>query len=254
MNPFLTEEGSGLIFEADLEKNFPWLKDYDLPYPITEPKPLIFKSYGRALDRFEALQGKPGSLLDVGCGSGHFLGLAKEKGWQVDGLDFDEASLRRAQEYFGVPTYQGTLETIELDREYDVITMWDYLEHVEKPYEIVQRAHSILKPKGLLMIACPNHRSLIFFAAILMKRLSFGKIQNHLPPLYPPTHLSYFNPSFVANFSDKIGFKLVSTEYDETDLSRVEISKVLKLLVGLGFGVARMLKLSNRFMVYLQKS
>lgn len=253
MNPYLTEEGSKMIFSQDLAKIFPWLEGYDLTEDSKNA--LIFKSYRKALDEAEETFDHPGRLLDIGCGSGHFLKMGKERGWQTEGLDFTSENSQKIKTQFQIDVHVGKLSETHLPAEsYDLLTMWDYFEHVEEPIQILKTARRLLKPGGMLVLACPNHDGLIFFAARWLFRLSGGLFKKPLPMLYPPTHLSYFSPKFLAKQVKQHGFRVLKIDYDETDLNRIHISDFLKFILHFVFSAARNLGLSNRFTLYLQKA
>lgn len=125
----------------------------------------------------------PGRLLDVGSGSGMFLGLMKSRGWIGMGIELDEETARWATDTYGVDVRSGTLETaLELDERFDVITMFDYLEHTDNPGRDIASAARHLKSGGLLMIRVPNQRG---WQSRFMKQDWLAVICNHL---------TYFTP------------------------------------------------------------
>lgn len=73
-----------------------------------------------------------GTLLDIGCGTGDFLGEMKRKGWTVKGLEPDEGAREQARKNHGLDVGQAEdLFALEADS-YDVITMWHVLEHIHR--------------------------------------------------------------------------------------------------------------------------
>lgn len=255
MNPYLSEEGSKMLFSGDLTQEFPWLIDYEKVLDEQAENTRTYRAFSHALDRLETRNPRKGRLLDIGCGSGHFLNLAKSRGWQCYGLDFEAKSAAKVSSRYQIPVHSGLLQNAPFaPLSFQVITLWDYFEHVENPVEILARISSLLAPGGTLVIACPNHKSLLFFAAIVLNRLSAGRAFLHpLRLLYPPTHLSYFDPDFLAKTVPAHGFKELERDYDETDVQRIQLSPVLKTAVQALFLLARPLKLSNRFILHLQK-
>ncbi len=98
----------------------------------------------------------PGSLLDVGCGSGEFLLEMKNRGWQVLGIeaDHDAAQIVRSRD---IPVLVGDPTRVSLpSRRFDVITLWHALEHLPDLQESLIQITSWLQPQGLLVIAVPN--------------------------------------------------------------------------------------------------
>lgn len=118
-------------------------------------------------------------LLDVGCATGIFLEVAREAGWHGEGLDISAYALARAQEK-GFEVHRGTLASARLPAGgYDVITMWDLIEHVTDPAAVLAEGHRLLRPGGVLAISTPDAGSLL--ARVLGNRwLGFRSIDEHL--------------------------------------------------------------------------
>jgi SAM-dependent methyltransferase len=141
-----------------------------------------------------------GHILDVGCASGLFLSLAADAGWQVTGVEPSGALYREALERLGgrgnvLPL---TLEEADLgDGQFDVITMWDVLEHVVEPMETMKRCCALLRSSGCLFLNVPDLDSLQ--AKILGKRW----------PLLLPEHLNYFNRPSLKLCGEMSGLQLL---------------------------------------------
>ncbi|MEL6255831.1 MAG: class I SAM-dependent methyltransferase [Bacteroidota bacterium] len=101
-----------------------------------------------------------GNILDIGCGTGEFLGAMKEAGWKVQGLEPDPGARKQAQKNQAI-SVSPSEELFNLkDGDYDVISMWHVLEHVHQLHEYFEKIRALLKPGGLLIIAVPNYQSL----------------------------------------------------------------------------------------------
>lgn len=138
-----------------------------------------------------------GRLLDFGCGSGSFLLRMRQQGWQVTGLDVSEAVVGRLRNDLGLHALTGSLPHPALsDASFDVITMWQALEHVHQPLDILGAARQLLVPGGKLIVAVPNIDSLAF-------RL-FGSAWNGLDL---PRHLIHFNPRTLRLMLQRAGFR-----------------------------------------------
>lgn len=97
-----------------------------------------------------------GSLLDIGAGTGDFLKVAKDKGWNVHGVEPNENAreLAAAKNIFlkeTIEEYAGT--------QFEVITLWHVLEHLPNLEEAIQQIENLLAPGGTLIIAVPNYNS-----------------------------------------------------------------------------------------------
>src|SRR5205807_742919 len=83
----------------------------------------------------------PGRLLDVGCGTGLFLAVARRRGWTPFGIDDCAEATRHAREHFGLAVTIGDFEDFARDaRHFDVITMWDIIEHARRPVDLLAAA------------------------------------------------------------------------------------------------------------------
>lgn len=97
-----------------------------------------------------------GSLLDIGAGTGDFLKVAKEKGWEVYGMEPNNNAAELALEK-GV-VLQSSLNNFE-GKQFDVVTLWHVLEHIPNLEETIVQLSKLVKPNGTLVIAVPNFKS-----------------------------------------------------------------------------------------------
>lgn len=112
----------------------------------------------RAIGHFQ----RGGRLLDVGCGNGIFLAEAQRTGrWDVTGIEPTESAAANARRAVQAPILSCRFSEAELPAaSFDVITMWNVLEHLPDPVADLRRAHTLLKPGGWLILAIPNMESL----------------------------------------------------------------------------------------------
>ena len=141
-----------------------------------------------------------GRLLDVGCASGMFLRAAADKGWDVVGLEpsrsfFESArqNLNGSGQVFCTVLQNAPLPT----RSFDVITLWDVLEHVTDPVAFLRSCESLLKPGGLLFVNVPDLSS-------IQARL-FGARW----PLLLQEHLNYFTPESLSRCAVSAGLEWI---------------------------------------------
>jgi len=121
-----------------------------------------------------------GRLLDIGCATGFFLALAREKGWDVMGTEVSQFSARYAQDKLNLDVRLGPLRSLELaTASFDAVTMWDVIEHVTDPMAELREIHRILRDGGLLSIITPDAGSLV--ARLLGKRWEeFRRVREHV--------------------------------------------------------------------------
>jgi 2-polyprenyl-3-methyl-5-hydroxy-6-metoxy-1,4-benzoquinol methylase len=166
-----------------------------------------------------------GSLLDVGCATGSFLSLARAKGWDCRGVEVSPFAAARARERTGCEIFCGKLEDAPFGRDaFDVITMWDLLEHLPDPLGGLERARALLKPSGLLLVNTPNEDSLLRQVARLLYRGSGGFITAPVNRLYHRYHLYYFAAEALGALLRRAGFELVEMSTKQIPVSRGRIS------------------------------
>jgi SAM-dependent methyltransferase len=108
-------------------------------------------------------------LLDIGCGFGAFLSFANQAGFDVTGVEIDKKIAQAAREN-GFVVYDDFLENLALpDNSFDVITLWDVIEHVPDPVSLLTECHRLLRPGGVLFYHTGNAAFQVTKGRILAK-------------------------------------------------------------------------------------
>ncbi|MEQ8661905.1 MAG: class I SAM-dependent methyltransferase [Gammaproteobacteria bacterium] len=103
----------------------------------------------------ETLVDPPGTLLDIGAGDGAFVRAAASRGWQATGID--PAAPRDGGD--DVELIRGTLDVLPAERRFDVVTLFDVIEHLERPADVLTAAWAHVRPGGMLVIETGNYQS-----------------------------------------------------------------------------------------------
>lgn len=149
-----------------------------------------------------ALTDKP-RLLDYGCGPGLFLKVAKDRGWQVDGIEFNPRAVDSAKQAFGIEIFeQDKFPYASREGSYDVVTAWEVLEHSPQPREMMQQIFRLVRPGGFAWLAFPNPLG-------LEARLKGARWQS----FSEPTHLSFFTMHALERMLGEIGFVDLKRRY-----------------------------------------
>ena len=188
---------------------------YYEPWQGREERPRL-RLWRRRLRLIEA-RARRGTLLDVGCGDGLFLSVARDAGWRVEGIEFSPEGARRSSGRLGRPVAVGDLASERvLKGPFDVITLWHVLEHLVEPGTMLDAARARLRPGGLLVVAVPNLDNLPMRAAY---RLARGRPL----PLYEvgarEPHISHFDPRTLSAFLASRGFTTVELRPDRCALT-----------------------------------
>jgi 2-polyprenyl-3-methyl-5-hydroxy-6-metoxy-1,4-benzoquinol methylase len=114
------------------------------------------KQRWRIIEQWAPRRNGTRSLLDIGCATGSFLATGSAE-WRTVGVEFSTEAAQIAREQFGLKVYQGTVEQAPLEPgQFDVVSMWDVLEHVHDPTATLRCAHRLLRPDGILVARVPN--------------------------------------------------------------------------------------------------
>ena len=181
-----TEEQSVAFFEAAYKDNSKMRIEY------------FKESHKRDIAQLEidfvaSLLGRKGTLLDIGAGSGIFAEVATENNWDVTALD-PAIDVDRLKNNPRIRAIRGRAEEIPEGELFDVVTLWDVIEHTTTPIELIDSAKRHLKEGGCLIIETGNYKS--------ANRVNGGK--SHW--MYQNDHRWYFSPESMQHLLADSGF------------------------------------------------
>jgi 2-polyprenyl-3-methyl-5-hydroxy-6-metoxy-1,4-benzoquinol methylase len=169
-----------------------------LRFPLPDEVALRFDRYLGALRSVCPV----GRVLDVGCGTGAFLTVARGAGYETKGIELSPYASQLGRERLGLDIRTGRLEELESPVPFDVITMWDFLEHISDPVEILRAARRLLADDGHLLMTVPNVGS--WWARAMGPRwVGFDKASEHL---------FYFTEKSLTGMLERAGFEPVKVE------------------------------------------
>jgi SAM-dependent methyltransferase len=194
-NPRPTADSIGQFYRSDYKPHQPHESSGGaLRWWQRLPWPARWQNWRKSLRRHGE-----GRLLDFGCGSGSFLDRMRRQGWKVVGIDASSEAAQQARDRLGIPVLAGTLPHPDLLEEtFDVVTMWQSLEHVHEPLEALRAAYQVLAPAGKLIVAVPNIDSMPF--------RWFGQTWFSLDL---PRHLTHFAPWTLRLMLHRAGFRRI---------------------------------------------
>ncbi len=253
ISPCLTVQEMISIYSSTqvLQKTNPVLKDY-YNYDGLDPEGKTYQDYDRALNELSSLT-HSGKLLEVGCGRGGLLRLAKQKGWEVLGIDSSSDNIKEIQKY-GIPGFCEDFLKYGQTNKFDVVVLWDLIEHPTDPARYIQKSWELLNDDGLLVIATPHYPNLLSMAAKWIYKLSFGKCKFPMNQLYFLEHTTYFSAKVLRQFLEASGFNVVKIYKTATDLKRYNFSTFWRFTISIAFWIARLLQLDNRVIVIARKN
>ena len=149
--------------------------------------------YNKVLQRLEGMVEAKARLLDVGCSYGAFIDTARQHGWDVYGVDIAKKACSYAANERQLNVYCGTVEEAQFpDEHFSVVTLWDVIEHLDRPLDTLNEVNRILAPGGLVVIFTINQKSLINVMGHVLYKMSFNTFRAPLVSLYAIYHNFFF--------------------------------------------------------------
>lgn len=170
-----------------------------------------YKKFLYGLTFIESQTPKKGKVVDVGAGSGLFLRAARERGWDVSGVEFNTKAVEHIRS-LGIDVNDKPLEEgIYADDSIDLVTAWEVLEHINDPNTFVKQIKIILKPDGMLFICVPNINALVT-RILHEKSRTFGGF----------SHVNFFNIETLSKMLERHGFEVVATDTVISELGTIK--------------------------------
>ncbi len=150
LNPMFTDEELAALYPNDYYA-------YQDHFQNHSAKEVLRRLLGLRIRTRDPRFGKPGNILDVGCGSGWFLRGMRAQGWNAYGVEVNPAAARMGKEKEGLDIFCGPLQGAGFEEDFfDYVRLNHSFEHMTSPHETLAEIRRILKPTGKLMIGVPN--------------------------------------------------------------------------------------------------
>ncbi|MBI9015759.1 MAG: class I SAM-dependent methyltransferase [Phycisphaerae bacterium] len=215
-NPRLSEHNATYLYDNSSDEQF---------QAHGQAKMVVFKPAITEIKNF--LNKNPSNenkLLDIGCGSGHFMQLAQNNGFDVTGIEPAETSAHYARNIMNMPVICDDMKNVQLPHEsFDAITLWDVIEHVSDPRAVLEQVNKWLKPGGIVALRFPSAtwqkiKGIVLQRLLHSKRPSFG----------PTMHLYFFNEDTFTTIANKAGLEVVKVKStsNETNANSSLINRI----------------------------
>lgn len=202
----------GFVFAARIPDAGTLLRHYEGYGRKNYLSPITVLRYEELLLSFEKFR-QSNRLLDVGCGIGFFLEVAKAKNWQVQGTEFTDDAIRICREK-GLSVQQGMLQVENYESvSFDVITSFEVMEHINNPREEAQKFHALLRKGGIVYVTTPNFNA-----------LSRYLLRDKWNVIAYPEHLSYYTKTTLKKLFTEAGFSLLKMHTTGFSITRVKTS------------------------------
>ena len=182
---------------------------YENEKEMSEPTRVSLESLVKGSDLYR----QNNRILDVGCGEGWILEVAKKNGWDVYGTEYSARAIEIC-EAKGIKMYKGVLKPEEMQaNEFDVIVSSETIEHINNPREDFSNICKLLRKGGLLYVTTPNFNSYLRY--LLKEKYNIIKY---------PEHLSYYTKTTLNTLLTSCGFKKVKLLTTGISLTRFQTS------------------------------
>jgi SAM-dependent methyltransferase len=194
-----------LLFTSEIPARAELLKAYEnAAFDAEVESAFAARSYVRALGRI--LESQTNSVLDVGCGDATFLAECRSLGVStVRGIEPSPAASALANDEFQALIFNGGYEDFVTDEKFDLVTLFQTVEHIDDPEAFMVRAKSLIRPGGYLAIACHDYRAPI------------NRILKKSSPIFDIEHLQIFSQRSISRSLEKAGYiEVIARPYTNT--------------------------------------
>lgn len=155
------------------------------------------RTFGEILDLVDQLLPQRGALLDIGPNIGTCLTVARDRGWEVCGVEINSEAAEYCRTQRALNVISGTFNSYMFPaNSFDVILMGDVIEHLPDPLDTMHAVYTILRPGGIVVISTPN---IATFAGRMLQ-------------IKPQEHLYYFSPQTMTELLQKVGLDVLRIE------------------------------------------
>jgi 2-polyprenyl-3-methyl-5-hydroxy-6-metoxy-1,4-benzoquinol methylase len=183
-----------LLFTSYIPERAALLKAYeDAAFDAEVESAFAARAYVRALR--EILGSQTNSVLDVGCGDATFLAECRSLGvTNVQGIEPSPAASALAPAEFQAEIFNGGYEEFITDEKFDLVTLFQTVEHIDDPESFMVRAKNLIRPGGFLAIACHDYRAPV------------NRILKESSPIFDIEHLQIFSQRSISRALEKAGY------------------------------------------------
>lgn len=194
--------------------------------------------------------------LDVGAGAGEILLSGMSLGWASEGLDLSHKVCEYGKRVNNIDVHCCDIFDDRFQaNSYDLITLYDIIEHVDDPVGLLKRTQELLAPGGGVYISTPNEKGLVIRTGNMLKG---GGQTMHLSPTADPYHLFGYSPESIRYMLADAGFELVGLEHKSVKLHVDKTSLLTHFLTrGMNFidyFGARLFNSGSEMFILAQKS
>lgn len=193
-------ESCELLFATDMPQREELLVEYEgAAFDATTESRFAAQAYLRALRPILGVG--VDSVLDVGCGDGEFLLACRELGiTRLQGIEPSTAASSFAREGIGSCIVGGGYEEQSVDEPFDLVTLFQTIEHIDDPLGFFAKAKELVRPQGYVAVACHDYQAPV------------NRIMGEKSPIFDIEHLQVFSTTSITRAMEKAGLEVVSVK------------------------------------------
>lgn len=233
-NPRFSTEELNLVYSSDKIiggnwKNFWYLFNPKLPDTFETDKkknsynPNLYQWKFDIIDKYSSHEKSNTRLLDIGCGDGKFVHDAIQRGYNAMGIDLSPDRVSKGKEMYNLSDSQIACENVDdfsENQKFDIIVMWDVIEHVESPSLLLNSIKKLCHSK-----------TKIFALTMSVDSITYKLFKKDWNYVNPTQHLHYFSHSTMKKLFQKSDFKFIGVEMDNSK-SKNLIHLMARILIG----------------------
>ena len=156
-------------------------------------------------------------LLDVGCCRGEFVDLAVRHGYDAYGVDMVPVFVEYARRSFGErfalvgSDLSAAVEKLEVTS-FDIITLWDVIEHIDEPIEFFRNLTKFLRPSGSIFLRTPNRQG-----QMIKRRVLYPFFGDRITYINPIEHVQIFGPPNILKLAELCGLEMTRCEPSDVE-------------------------------------
>ena len=175
------------------------------------------------IDKHVSIKKEKTRLLDIGCGDGKFVHDAIQRGYDAVGIDLSPDRVSKGKELYNLNDRQIVCKNVDdftKKEKFDVIVMWDVIEHVESPSLLLSSIKKLCHSK-----------TKIFALTMSVDSITYKLFKKDWYYINPTQHLHYFSHSTMNKMFQKSDFKIIGVEMDDSKSKNI-IHLILRILIG----------------------
>ena len=169
------------------------------------------RKFQYGIEIIESYRSNKGFIVDIGAGSGLFLKLARDSGWKVSAIEYNKSAVEKIKN-LGIEVFDRAINgEIYAPDSVDVVTLWEVLEHINHPNELITQIKKNLRPGGLLFICVPNINALVT-RILHEKSRTFGG----------NSHVNFFSIETLTELLKKHEFNILESDTAISEIGTIK--------------------------------